>query len=321
MRLILVFLISLFSYLATAEAQESPLAAKALDKRLYLQVKNSLSLYSFADSMSGTQTPPYHLAIPRESILAIEVENFTAALRDSTQTYICGFRIVDIPSEEFHNSSTSGLDNFCLPKKDLAQTLPLEGNTPRVLFAYQQFNKGHLNALENLSADLRQARYEREMGWVEKSNAITKMISPIKTCELKCLEVSSEFGKRSHPVFGIKRAHKGIDFKAAIGTEVVSVLPGTVLAVNTERSLLTKKMKGYGLYLIVVHPEQDLETRYAHLSAFKVKAGADVEQGDLLALSGNSGTGTGPHLHFEVHVQKKNRSQAVDPRLFLREVP
>lgn len=321
MRLILVLLLSLFSQSATAGTQESPLAAKALDKRLYLEAIESLSLYSFADYFNGTQIPVYRMTIPQGSILTIAVENFTEVLRDSAQSYVCGFRIVDIPSEEFHNSTLPGVDNFCIPKKNLSQASPMEGNTPRVLFAYRQFEKGHLSAFENLSADLRQARYEREMGWVEKSKEIVKMISPIKNCEQKCLEVSSEFGKRSHPVFGLKRAHLGIDFKAAIGTEVVSVLPGTVLAVNTERSRITKKMKGYGLYIIVVHPDQDLETRYAHLSAFKVKAGAEVDQGDLLALSGNSGIGTGPHLHFEVHVQKKNISQAVNPRLFLREVP
>jgi murein DD-endopeptidase MepM/ murein hydrolase activator NlpD len=66
--------------------------------------------------------------------------------------------------------------------------------------------------------------------------------------------------------------------------------------------------KGYG-YLIVIDHGYGYETRYAHLKSFKVKQGQRVMRGETIALSGNSGRSTGPHLHYEV----RQRERPVNP--------
>jgi len=99
--------------------------------------------------------------------------------------------------------------------------------------------------------------------------------------------VTSHYGYR--PQFG--RTHKGIDLRAAVGDTVYSAYSGRVRLTRFERG-------GYGFYVIVRH-ENGLETVYGHLSRFLVKPDQYVKAGQPIALSGNTGRSTGPHLHFE----------------------
>ncbi len=99
--------------------------------------------------------------------------------------------------------------------------------------------------------------------------------------------VTSHYGYR--PQFG--RTHKGVDMRSAIGDTVYSAFSGRVRLTRFERG-------GYGFYVIVRH-ENGLETVYGHLSRFLVKPDQYVKAGQPIALSGNTGRSTGPHLHFE----------------------
>ena len=99
--------------------------------------------------------------------------------------------------------------------------------------------------------------------------------------------VTSHYGYR--PQFG--RTHKGVDLRSAIGDTVYSAFSGRVRLTRFERG-------GYGFYVIVRH-ENGLETVYGHLSRFLVKPDQYMKAGQPIALSGNTGRSTGPHLHFE----------------------
>ena len=99
--------------------------------------------------------------------------------------------------------------------------------------------------------------------------------------------VTSHYGYR--PQFG--RTHKGVDLRSAIGDTVYSAFSGRVRLTRFERG-------GYGFYVIVRH-DNGLETVYGHLSRFLVKPDQYVKAGQPIALSGNTGRSTGPHLHFE----------------------
>ncbi len=99
--------------------------------------------------------------------------------------------------------------------------------------------------------------------------------------------VTSHYGYR--PQFG--RSHKGVDLRSAVGDTVYSAFSGRVRLTRFERG-------GYGFYVIVRH-ENGLETVYGHLSRFLVKPDQYVKAGQPIALSGNTGRSTGPHLHFE----------------------
>ena len=109
--------------------------------------------------------------------------------------------------------------------------------------------------------------------------------------------VTSNYGYRRR--FG--RAHKGVDLRAAVGDTVRAAFDGKVRLTKYER-------RGYGYYVIVRH-ENGLETVYGHLSRFLVKPNDYVKAGDPIALSGNTGRSTGPHLHFETRFL----GQAINP--------
>lgn len=109
--------------------------------------------------------------------------------------------------------------------------------------------------------------------------------------------ITSKFGYR--PAY--KRMHKGVDIKLNIGDTVRCAVSGTVQRVDWDP-------KGYGLFVVVKH-SNNLETRYAHLSKSLVIPGMTLAAGSPLALGGNTGNSTGPHLHFETRFE----GQAVDP--------
>ena len=104
---------------------------------------------------------------------------------------------------------------------------------------------------------------------------------------IKQTMVTSHYGYR--PRF--KRMHKGVDIRACIGDTIYAAFSGRVRLTKYERS-------GYGFYVIVRH-ENSLETVYGHLSRFLVKPDQYVKAGQPIALAGNTGRSTGPHLHFE----------------------
>ncbi len=103
--------------------------------------------------------------------------------------------------------------------------------------------------------------------------------------------LSSGFGKRSAPTRGASTYHKGIDWSIPTGTSVFASSGGTVAKAGWA--------SGYG-YVVFINHADGRQTRYGHLSKVLVKSGQYVSQGDKIALSGNSGISTGPHLHFEI---------------------
>jgi murein DD-endopeptidase MepM/ murein hydrolase activator NlpD len=89
--------------------------------------------------------------------------------------------------------------------------------------------------------------------------------------------------------------YNGVDFGAPIGTQVIASASGTVIVAKDAN----KWNGGYGYYVVIEH-ENGTQTLYAHLSKLNVDVGQNVSQGEQIALSGNTGRSTGPHLHFEV---------------------
>lgn len=85
--------------------------------------------------------------------------------------------------------------------------------------------------------------------------------------------------------------HRGIDLHLRVGDTVRAAFTGKVRLTKFQR-------KGYGYYVVIRH-ENGLETVYGHLSKFLVKPNQTVKAGDPIALGGNTGKSTGPHLHFE----------------------
>ncbi|WP_425390451.1 N-acetylmuramoyl-L-alanine amidase [Ekhidna sp.] len=124
-------------------------------------------------------------------------------------------------------------------------------------------------------------------------------IMPVKSQDL--VRLTSGFGKRIHPVKKVEQWHLGVDFSCPIGSQILATANGVVES-------LQDKSEGYGKLIKIDHGN-GYRTYYAQLSQFKVKEGDQVKKGEVIALSGNSGMSTAPHLHYEV----KKGDKRVDP--------
>ena len=120
--------------------------------------------------------------------------------------------------------------------------------------------------------------------------------------------ISSGFGYRTDPFAGSPAFHAGLDFKGPTGAPIYSAANGRVAFVG--------RRPGYGNCVEIDHGN-GLRTRYAHMSAFRAKAGQSVRAGQLIGAVGSTGRSTGPHLHFEVRLH----GQPVNPRPFLEIAP
>lgn len=105
---------------------------------------------------------------------------------------------------------------------------------------------------------------------------------------------------RYHPILHAARPHEGIDVAAPMGSPIEAPAAGTVVFSGWE--------SGYGNVIVLDHGF-GLRTKYAHCSRLIVRQGQRVGRGQQIALVGNTGLSTGPHLHYEVHVN----GRAVDP--------
>jgi len=117
---------------------------------------------------------------------------------------------------------------------------------------------------------------------------------------------SGAFGMRQrHPVTGARTMHNGVDFAANIGTPIFAPADGKVVKVRYSKTL--------GRTLVIDHG-YGVRTLYGHLKVAKVKVGQEVKRRDLIAEIGNTGLMvTGPHLHYEVHVN----GRPVDPMKYI----
>ena len=128
------------------------------------------------------------------------------------------------------------------------------------------------------------------------ATSVGGILSPIKGAP-----ITSLYGLRFHPILHILRLHAGIDFGAAVGSLVRAAADGKIE--------IAGPVSGFGNHVRIQHT--GFETSYSHLSEIPeaIHPGVEVKQGDIIALSGNTGLSTGPHLHFEFYLNR----EAVDP--------
>lgn len=140
----------------------------------------------------------------------------------------------------------------------------------------------------------------------ENGNNLRKAF--LKTPIAYDFRISSNFGKRRHPISGKWSNHFGTDYAATTGTEIMSTANGTIDFAG--------RKGGYGKCVIVKH-NSTYTTLYAHMSKIKsgIQKGAYVKQSDVIGFVGSTGYATGPHLHYEFWIDGKQ----VDP--YKQELP
>ncbi len=195
-------------------------------------------------------------------------------------------------------------------KIDMSRELQ-EGDEVRALFERRIAPDGTQKIGNVLAAGLQRAgteiqafRLENEEGKVRyydaqgRSLAATFLRAPVSF-----RRISSNFGRRRHPILGTMRQHAGIDYAAGSGTPVRAIGDGTVVFAG--------RRGGYGDLLEIRHPN-GMVSRYGHLKGFAtgVRRGARVAIAETVAYVGSTGLSTAPHLHFEILVGGVHR----DPR-------
>ncbi len=128
--------------------------------------------------------------------------------------------------------------------------------------------------------------------------ASTPSIRPVKGW------MSSRFGYRISPFTGTKEFHRGIDIATRMGAPIIAPADGIVS--------FTGRDGAFGKVITVKHG-YGLVSKYAHIKKALVKKGQYVKRGETIALVGNTGRSTGPHLHYEVHLN----NMAVDPLRYI----
>ena len=104
-------------------------------------------------------------------------------------------------------------------------------------------------------------------------------------------EITSGYGKRTHPVFKVESKHEGIDIAAPVGQPVKAALPGVVVEAGPHSE--------FGNVVVIEH-SAGLRTLYGHLDQLRVEEGQQVSRGQTIGTVSNTGLSTGSHLHFEV---------------------
>ena len=135
----------------------------------------------------------------------------------------------------------------------------------------------------------------------ENKMASIPAIQPVSNKQLT--RIASGFGMRIHPIYGIAKMHNGLDFTAPQGTPIYATGDGVV----TEAGAGT----GTGNHVIINHG-YGYETEYMHMVRIKIRAGQRVKRGEVIGWVGNTGASTGPHCHYEVHIN----GSPVDPVYF-----
>lgn len=231
---------------------------------------------------------------PPKDLAALRSEN--RFLKSKIETLASYYSQLDkeLDSLNFKNRSLRSAVN--LPQVDTdSKSLPVGGTSFGSIFDALQNSDNDLNNQIRFIDDVI-ARFEREKS---STDEIQRMLS-INQRLFKCLPAikptSGEltehgFGMRKHPILGIYRMHEGIDIITDVGTEVVATGDGIVDFVGTKG--------GLGIAVEIDHGF-GYRTIYGHLSKTKVREGQKISRGDVIALSGNTGLSSGPHLHYEV---------------------
>lgn len=162
---------------------------------------------------------------------------------------------------------------------------------------YQRILAEQIKKRDAFEKDLE--KYEAQLKFILDTKQLPKDGSAVLSWPLDYVYITQLFGVTSASKRLYKTgSHSGLDFRAPTGTSVKSVDDGVV--VGTGDTDIYCKGASFGKWILIKH-KNGLSTAYGHLSVISTKTGAKVKKGDIIALSGNTGHSTGPHLHLTVY--------------------
>jgi len=237
----------------------------------------------------------HYFGSPKEKMLSQQVENMKLQYSligkhlDNSITSLNSFRLSDdkryrpildmdtIP-ESFRKGGYGGVDRF----RDLSGYM----NSDLLISFRSKIEE--IKNMANVQRESYKTIQERSSEWIREMDH-QPAISPVNVI----YRLGDGFKFREvHPVLGTPRWHYGQDFKVPYGTEVYSTGDGKVIESGWNSG-------GFGNFVVIDHG-YGLQSTYGHLSEIKVSKGMNVKRGDLIGLSGSTGTSSGPHLHYQI---------------------
>ncbi len=239
---------------------------------------------------------------PKEKLLGQEIENlklqytFLERQIDNSESILNSLRLSDdnryrpildmdsIP-ESLRNPGYGGVNRF----EDLAGY----DNTPVMVSLRQRIQ--NIRNRSTIQYESFKTVVERTKEW-EREMEYLPMICPVNVIfkrgdGLKFREI--------HPVLGTPQWHHGQDFSTPHGTEVYTTGSGRVIDAGWKG--------GFGNCIVIDHG-YGYQSTYGHLSNIKVSVGMNVKRGDLIGLTGSTGTSSGPHLHYQIDLYGKHKN-------------
>ncbi|MBU0969494.1 MAG: M23 family metallopeptidase [Proteobacteria bacterium] len=172
-----------------------------------------------------------------------------------------------------------------LPENELDRDLPLEArHNSLIREMHQQVNQTALAAKQQV------LNFDDLIKQLEKKKNLLASTPSIKPANGW---ITSNFGYRKSPFTGAKSFHSGLDISNQVGTKIIATANGKV-------SYAARKL--YFGNLVIIDHGYGRVTKYGHLEKIMVKPGQTIKRGDTIALLGNTGQSTGPHVHYEVRI-------------------
>lgn len=174
------------------------------------------------------------------------------------------------------------------------------------LMGEEELGKSIAASLDNIAARaaFQMNSYRAIEGLIKNQDAKLACIPAIQPVSNKDLtRIASGFGVRVHPIYGIAKMHNGLDFTAPQGVPIYATGNGTVTVAGPS---------GGAGNMVTIDHGYGYTTIYMHMVRIKTSVGASVKRGEVIGWVGSSGASTGPHCHYEVHVN----GVPVDPVYF-----
>lgn len=220
-----------------------------------------------------------------------ELAEADQAMMDSIQEQQTKIENTKKELEEQKNEMTASRNKVEAKKKSLDSAKSSKEAKVAKLSAEE---KALQKKIDQFNADIKEAQKEIDKALQSSSGYVGSFSGtlswPVSTSSYGYNIITSGYGKRDQPTAGASTNHKALD---------IGISYQTVYAPADGYVVTASRQSGYGEFIMIKH-SNSLYTCYGHLSSYKVSAGQTVKRGQAIAVSGNTGITSGPHLHFEV---------------------
>lgn len=289
----LIFLLILLSYPLTVFAEQDPVIN--LLNSLYQTELEYISINDLQTNLTNLRINLDSIQITGEvnSYLTNVTENKQTLMDNKINNAIKHYKLEELKRLYIEASDSYEYQEMQKLKEEIRKTVkeikqsPLSKPTSTLLIQD--------NTLDETEIKSEITKLEKSIQYIENQTPLGSVQIPKPVNG----NITSKYGYRIHPVTNQRSLHTGVDYAVSIGTPVKSIFNGTVTTAT--------EYGNNGKYIVVSN--KDIKVAYLHLSDYLVKVGDEVKQGQSIALSGNTGRSTGPHLHMSLYI----KGNPVDP--------